>query len=701
MAWWRTPSAQTPTWSLEDDHTAFTATITAQIEQGVAPWQQSWTPGARRLPEHLVSGHAYRGVNALQLSVTQAAKGYRDNRWATATQIQALGGQVHLGEQATPVLCDTVDDERQAQHPPGAPDTGQRPGGEQTRPPMVRVHAAFNVEQADGLTLERRDDDRDKRSEGKTHQLAERVIQESGVDVRHVRGDRAFYNLQTDRVTLPARDPFASANGYYQTAIHELGHATGHPDRLDRDTLKNGTGHFGSVEYAREALRAELSAMLTGARVGVGHDGSRGAAYVTGWLTALAHDPNEIHKAAADAQHMSDYLLRPIRAREQATAQAHAARADTDAAVRRPPISPAPSARPRDSRPPRPVDPDSGSRADDRQPEEDPPPARLTWRQRADTIAALGWSAREAEWIALVALHSGVFTRSQMSVFVDDPHRVAASRFVRALIEKKAGAEDERPIFPGGARAVLLTGKTLYRVLGIADVRHRRGKEATTEVLMRRLLSLDYIIERPTLGWLATEEEKVQRFEALGISRATLPYRKDGATDKARPRYFALKLPIAVDEQAATFVYVDPGQRTDSELRAWGRAHVPLWAALRARTFAVQVVAVGMGAEAAQRAVPVLKYWTQDGDGTAPPEPAGQTKADPEIRQELARIEGAFTTGDPYTISALGGLDKATGRLIEIRAMPEGTPTRTTARGAIDRYATWNTTRLISPEAAT
>ena len=78
-----------------------------------------------------MSGHAYRGVNALQLSVTQTAKGYRDNRWATATQDQALGGQVRPGEQATPVLFDTADDERQAQQPPGAPDTGQRPGGEQ------------------------------------------------------------------------------------------------------------------------------------------------------------------------------------------------------------------------------------------------------------------------------------------------------------------------------------------------------------------------------------------------------------------------------------------------------------------------------------------------------------------------------------------------------------------------------------------
>ena len=353
MAWWRTPSAQTPTWSLEDYHTAFVATIKAQIAQGVAPWQQSWTPGARRLPEHLVSGHAYRGVNALYLSVAHTAKGYHDNRWATATQIQALGGQVRPGEQATPVLLDTVDDERQAQPPPGAPDTGQPPGGEQdhaqARP---RVHAVFNVEQADGLKLDRRDDDRDQEPKWKTHRTAERMIQESGVRVRHERGERAFYNIQTDTVTLPEREQFASADGYYQTALHELGHATGHPNRLDRDTLQQGVGKFGSVEYAREELRAELSAMLTGARVGVGHDGSRGAAYVQGWLTALEHDPQEIDQAAADAQRMSDSLLRPIRAREQQTAQEDAALAEKYSYARGPQISPAPPARPLDPRPP-------------------------------------------------------------------------------------------------------------------------------------------------------------------------------------------------------------------------------------------------------------------------------------------------------------------------------------------------------------
>ena len=255
-----------------------------------------------------------------------------------------MGGQVRKGEKATHVLFYKFDDERE-RAPTGAPDKPAtspevKAEREHTRPPMVRCYAVFNVEQADGLKLERKGDDLTKEPEWKAHQTAERVIQESGVHVAHVRGDRAFYNLQSDKVTLPEREQFASANGYYQTALHELGHATGHPARMDRDTLKAGAGKFGSTEYAREELRAEMSAMMTGERVGVGHDGSRGAAYVEGWLKALDQDPKEIYKAAADAQKISDYLMRPIREREQATEQEHAALAEKYSAARSPQIGP-------------------------------------------------------------------------------------------------------------------------------------------------------------------------------------------------------------------------------------------------------------------------------------------------------------------------------------------------------------------------
>ena len=344
MAWGRKhTAAQRPAWSQDDYHAAFAGKLKEQIEQGVAPWQKPWKPGERRLPENVPSKKPYRGGNSVYLSVTQTAKGYSDNRWATYKQIKDMGGQVRKGEKATHVLFYKFDDETQkAQDQPDRPTTEGKAEREHTRPPMVRCYAVFDVAQADGLKLERKGDDREHEPEWKAHQTAERVIQESGIHVAHVRGDRAFYNLQSDTVTLPEREQFATANGYYQTALHELGHATGHPERMDRDTLKQGAGHFGSVEYAREELRAEMSAMMTGERVGVGHDGSRGAAYVQGWLKALEQDPKEIYKAAADAQKISDYLMRPIREHEQTTDKEHGELAEKYSAARSPQISQTP-----------------------------------------------------------------------------------------------------------------------------------------------------------------------------------------------------------------------------------------------------------------------------------------------------------------------------------------------------------------------
>ena len=69
--------------------------------------------------------------------------------------------------------------------------------------------------------------------------------------------------------------------------------------------------------------------------------------------------------------------------------------------------------------------------------------------------------------------------------------------------------------------------------------------------------------------------------ESLGFSRRLIPRRIYYGAVGAQKRYFALKLPLAVDPETVTFVYVDPGHRTDTELRSWGAAHGPLWDALR------------------------------------------------------------------------------------------------------------------------
>ena len=134
----------------------FAGKLKEQIEQGVAPWQKPWTPGEERLPKNIQTDKPYRDGNSIYLSVTQTAKGYSDNRWATYKQIKDMGGQVRKGEKATHVLFYKFDDERKKeQEQPDRPAPEGKAEREHTRPPMVRCYAVFNVAQADGLQLER------------------------------------------------------------------------------------------------------------------------------------------------------------------------------------------------------------------------------------------------------------------------------------------------------------------------------------------------------------------------------------------------------------------------------------------------------------------------------------------------------------------------------------------------------------------
>ncbi|SET69885.1 putative DNA primase/helicase, partial [Nitrosomonas marina] len=105
---------------------------------------------------------------------------------------------------------------------------------------------------------------------------------------------------------------FETPDRYYATALHELGHWTGHETRLNRDLAHP----FGSEGYAREELRAEIASMLLGHELGIGHDPGQHVAYVASWIKTLEEDPTEIFRAAADAEKIQDYVLAFARQQE-------------------------------------------------------------------------------------------------------------------------------------------------------------------------------------------------------------------------------------------------------------------------------------------------------------------------------------------------------------------------------------------------
>ena len=155
-------------------------------------------------------------------------------------------------------------------------------------------------------------------------------------------------------------------------------------------------------------------------------------------------------------------------------------------------------------------------------------------------------------------------------------------------------------------RTCRITHKGIYRQLGVPNIRHRRFPDPGA--YLRRLLSLDYVIEHPELEWLPTEEEKVWYCEDIGISTAHLPKRIYTGVAGAVTRYFPLKLPVA-GGPTSTFVYVDPGNDTSTEMQHWGRAHEHLWAGMRERNIKIHVAAIGVNPDADKRARAVLDGW--------------------------------------------------------------------------------------------
>lgn len=117
-------------------------------------------------------------------------------------------------------------------------------------------------------------------------------------------GDRAYYHSAADYVAVPPVAAFHEPINWYRTALHELGHWTGHASRLDRDQ----NGAVGSAGYAREELVAEMASAFACASLSI-QPTVRHADYVGLWLEVLRHDDKAIFRAASAASKAADYLL--------------------------------------------------------------------------------------------------------------------------------------------------------------------------------------------------------------------------------------------------------------------------------------------------------------------------------------------------------------------------------------------------------
>lgn len=149
------------------------------------------------------------------------------------------------------------------------------------------------------------------------HEIAEAILAGSHAVIKHDQADRAFYSLSNDEIHLPPKEAFPELADYYATALHELAHWTRHASRLDRERF----GGFGSPDYAREELRAELATAFLSQEFGLPSNIEGHAAYLQSWMQDLKEDKTAFVQAVSDAKqivgYIKDFIPAHLRARTE------------------------------------------------------------------------------------------------------------------------------------------------------------------------------------------------------------------------------------------------------------------------------------------------------------------------------------------------------------------------------------------------
>jgi antirestriction protein ArdC len=255
------------------------------------PWHRPWH-GLENLPSSGNTKKPYRGANIFLLAMMQKSQPY----WYTYKQIQAIAKKEGCEIRPTAKT--------------GMPVVFSKPrivkdkktGEDKFIGMLVRYYTVFNAEDCKGLpekylAVEKTfDHDPIVNCEQILATMDEKPVIQHG-------GNSAHYSPATDSVTMPKRENFETAEGYYAVLFHELIHWTG--KRLNRDM----SGKFGNESYSHEELIAEFgSAMLCGI-CGIDNTIQNSAAYIQNWASKFKNDETMIVKCAAKAQKAVDYIL--------------------------------------------------------------------------------------------------------------------------------------------------------------------------------------------------------------------------------------------------------------------------------------------------------------------------------------------------------------------------------------------------------
>jgi antirestriction protein ArdC len=266
------------------------ALVLTDLESGVAPWRVPYKWGVPTIGTNksVNSGESYTGANAFFTYLVALLRGYESNLWGTFKAWSGKGRYVCKGEKGTPIIYFQMIDVKSE-------------GEEPKKIPMARYYIAFNECQLEDYVSSNQD-------EIKTFPKAEDVIKGSKVsEIEIMRGFPA-YSPKEDFIFMPPKDSFKTTESYYATLFHEYAHATGHGTRLNRYSLTK-LSHFGSHDYSKEELVAELTSAYLMAHCGLVAELDQSSAYIENWFKVLKKDPSMFVSASSSAQKAFEYIV--------------------------------------------------------------------------------------------------------------------------------------------------------------------------------------------------------------------------------------------------------------------------------------------------------------------------------------------------------------------------------------------------------
>ena len=291
--------------------------VLKNLENGVGLWKQGWSGGGA--PVSAITGKRYNGVNRIFLMLAPMERGYSDNRWLTYKQMEDKGWSFKtdaegrsLGKGAGVAIEYFELRDKQTKQPfdrhtlDGMTADERNEYMDENVYPLRKYYRVFNGDVIEGIPEQ-------KKGEHDTtgyNARAENLISywsETESPIRYG-GSAAFYSPQTDEIRLPKKEAFVDMPEFYSTALHEIGHSTGHEKRLNRVMSTDRK----TPEYAEEELRAEIASMFIEQDLGVEVKEKHienNSAYIGAWKSKIKEDPNILFKAIADAERITKFIM--------------------------------------------------------------------------------------------------------------------------------------------------------------------------------------------------------------------------------------------------------------------------------------------------------------------------------------------------------------------------------------------------------